>query len=218
MAVIAGLVLLATNWRACRIRPKQLLVMAILGVVGVAMLQYTYLVAVSLLPVGIALLLEYLAVLIVAVVAFFFLKERVKPRLWIAIALVLVGLAVVAQIWDSRLNALGVVMALGAAITLAVYFLVGERQVAATSPRGRVLDRPLRDARLGAVQRMAGYRPWAACRADFLGRQFRGGRRTVLGRAGLDRGCRLVPPVPAVAVRPRPSERDRGGHRRLVGG
>lgn len=134
MMLIAGLVLLITDRRAFRIRPRHLIVMAVLGVIGVALLQYTYLVAVSLLPVGIALLLEYLAVLIVAVVAFFFLKEQVKARLWIAIGLVLAGLAVVAQIWDSRLDTLGVLMALGAAVTLAVYFLVGERQVAATSP------------------------------------------------------------------------------------
>ncbi len=109
MAGIAALVLLVTDRKAFRIRPRQLLVMAVLGVVGVALLQATYAVAVSLLPVGIALLLEYLAVLIVAVVAFFFLKEQVKARLWVAIGLVLVGLAVVAQIWDSQLNTFGVV-------------------------------------------------------------------------------------------------------------
>ena len=60
----------------------------------------------QLLPVGIALLLEYLAVLLVALVAFFFFREKVKARLWAAIGLVLVGLAVVAQVWASTLDAL----------------------------------------------------------------------------------------------------------------
>lgn len=132
--LIAGAILLIIDRKAFRIPPKQIAVMAILGIVGLALLQVTYAYAIQLLPVGIALLLEYLAVLIVALVAFFFLKEKVRPRIWIAVACVLIGLTVVAQIWASTLNGLGVIMALGAAVTLAIYFLVGERQVTATSP------------------------------------------------------------------------------------
>src|SRR3712207_6043243 len=108
--------------------------MVILGVFGVALLQATYAAAVQLLPVGIALLLEYLAVLMVAVIAFFFLKEQVRSRLWVAIGCVLAGLALVAEVWSSRLDPLGVLLALIAAGTLTIYFLVGERQVQATSP------------------------------------------------------------------------------------
>lgn len=132
--LLAGAVLLIVDRSAFRLKPRQIAIMAILGIVGVGLLQASYSVAVQLLPVGIALLLEYLAVLFVAVIAFFFLKEKVKPRLWVAIACVLVGLAVVAEIWASELNGLGVVMALIAAATLTVYFLVGERQVTQTSP------------------------------------------------------------------------------------
>lgn len=132
--IIAGVILLFIDRSAFRLPWKQVGIMAVLGVVGVALLQATYAFAIQLLPVGIALLLEYLAVLIVALVAFFFLKEKVKPRLWIAIGCVLVGLTIVAQIWASTLNGLGVIMALAAAATLAIYFLVGERQVTATSP------------------------------------------------------------------------------------
>jgi drug/metabolite transporter (DMT)-like permease len=98
------------------------------------MLQATYAFAIALLPVGIALLLEYLAVLIVAVVAFFFFKEKVHQRLWIAIACVIVGLVVVAEIWASTLNPVGVVWGLAAAVCLATYFLVGEKQLQTISP------------------------------------------------------------------------------------
>ena len=132
--VIAGAILLVVDRSAFRMPLRQLAVMAILGVVGIALLQVTYAYAIQLLPVGIALLFEYIAVLLVALVAFLFLKERVKPRLWVAIGLVLLGLAVVAQVWASDLDPLGVLFALGAAVTLATYFLVGERQVTATSP------------------------------------------------------------------------------------
>jgi len=116
--IIAGIVLLLIDRSAFRIPLRQV----------------TYAYAIQLMPVGIALLLEYLAVLIVALVAFFFFKERVKARLWVAIGCVVVGLTIVAQIWASNLNPFGVLMALAAAATLSVYFIVGERQVTATSP------------------------------------------------------------------------------------
>lgn len=135
-AMIAAIVLLFANRSAFRVRGKQLLVLAAMGVVGVALLQFTYAVALQFLPVGITLLLEFTAVLMVALVAFFFFHEKVRSRLWVAIALVLVGLAVVAQIWASELNGFGVLMAVCAAVCLATYFLVGERAVRSLSAMG----------------------------------------------------------------------------------
>jgi drug/metabolite transporter (DMT)-like permease len=134
VAVIAGGILLLTNRAAFRLSRRQLLVMALLGVTGVALLQASYAYAIQLLPVGIALLVEYTAVLMVALVAFFFLKEQVKARIWVAIGCVLLGLAVVARVWNSTLNPAGVLLAFVAAVSLTIYFIVGERQVTATSP------------------------------------------------------------------------------------
>lgn len=132
--LISGAVLFVVDRSAFRVTRRQLLVMAVLGVFGVAILQASYAAAIELLPVGIALLFEYTGVLFVALIAYFFLHEQVRARLWIAIVCVLVGLAVVAQVWASSLNPLGIVLALVAAASLALYFLVGERQVGATSP------------------------------------------------------------------------------------
>lgn len=132
--LIAGAVLLATNRRAFRRSGRDLAVLAVLGVTGVALLQYFYAAALRLLPVGITLLLEYTAVLAVAVIAFVFFRERVKARLWVAIGCVLGGLAIVAQLdGGARLDPWAVLVALLAASSLTVYFLVGERLVTATS-------------------------------------------------------------------------------------
>ncbi|MEO8529192.1 MAG: DMT family transporter, partial [Pseudolysinimonas sp.] len=133
-AVLAGVILLITDRAQFRLKPRQLAVMAVLGIAGVALLQASYAAALGLLPVGITLLIEYTAVLMVAVVAFVFFKERVRARLWVAIGLVLLGLTAVARPWEARLDPLGVVFALVAAVTLALYFIVGERQVGRTSP------------------------------------------------------------------------------------
>jgi drug/metabolite transporter (DMT)-like permease len=133
IAVLAGIALLVTNRAAFRINRRQVLVMAILGVAGVALIQWFYAIAISLLPVGIALMLEYGGVLLVALAARFIFKEKVKARIWVAIGAVLVGMAIVAQVWSSSLNGLGILAGSLAAICLAVYFLIGERQVQSTS-------------------------------------------------------------------------------------
>lgn len=134
MCAIAGLALVLIDRRGFRLSRRQVGVMAMLGLVGVALLQATYAFAIQLLPVGIALLFEYLAVLIVPMVALVWFKERVRGRLWVAIGLVLAGMAVVAEIWATTLDGIGMLWGLGAAACLATYFLIGERQVTATSP------------------------------------------------------------------------------------
>lgn len=133
-ALIGGIVLLILSPRSFRLTRRQIVPVTVMGIVGVALLQATYALAVNLLPVGIALLLEYTAVPMVAVVAFFFFKERVRRRLWVSIGFVMAGLAIVAQVWASTLNPVGVLWGLAAALTLATYFLVGERQLQTISP------------------------------------------------------------------------------------
>lgn len=134
VAVIAGCVLLVTGREHFRISRKELGYFALLGVVGVALIQWLYAVAISRLPVGVALLIEYTAVILVALAAWLIFKERVHSRLWLAIAAVIVGLAIVAQVWDSQLDALGAVAATAAAFAYAFYFLAGERGVARRPP------------------------------------------------------------------------------------
>ncbi len=133
-ALVGGAVLLATDRRALRVSRRELLSLAVLGIVGVALMQWLYAVAIGKLPVGIALLIEYTAVLMVAVVGRVFFAEQVKPRLWLAIGCVLVGLAVVAQIWSTDLAPVGLAVAGLAAVALAVYLMLGERLVTRTSP------------------------------------------------------------------------------------
>lgn len=105
------------------------------GVTGVALVQYLYFVAIDRLPVGIALLLEFTAPVLVALFARFVYREPVRGRMWVGIACALGGLALVAQVWDGlTLDVVGVVAALGAAVSLATYFLLGEHSVGSDPP------------------------------------------------------------------------------------
>ncbi|WP_194944101.1 DMT family transporter [Aeromicrobium sp. S22] len=118
-----------------RPRGSALIVVIALGLVGVTGLQLTYNVAIDRLPLGIALLIEYLAPVLVVLWVRFVRKEHVRPRMWGAVALSVVGLAVVGQVWNGiKLDALGVFMALLAAVCFAAYFLIGEHNVGFDDP------------------------------------------------------------------------------------
>jgi drug/metabolite transporter (DMT)-like permease len=125
-AIFAGLVLLATNRKAFRITKREIPLMVFYGIFGIALMQWSYSNAVSLLPISVALLIEYTAIVIVPIVSFVLFKEKVKPRLWLGIGAVLIGLAIVSNVWDSNLNPEGVAWAFMASGCLSIYFLVGE--------------------------------------------------------------------------------------------
>jgi drug/metabolite transporter (DMT)-like permease len=110
-------------------------VIAAFGITGVALVQYLYFVAVDRLPVGIALLLEFTAPVLVALFSRFVYREHLLKRVWLGIACSLGGLALVAEIWDGlTLDTIGVLAALGAAVSLATYFLLGEHSVSSDPP------------------------------------------------------------------------------------
>ena len=95
------------------------------GVVAVAGAQVCFFNAVKYVPVGVALLLEYLGIALV--VAWMWLRHRQRPRaLTVAgMAVVLVGLSFVLDLFGSAdVNLLGVLWGLGAAVGLAGYFVL----------------------------------------------------------------------------------------------
>ena len=132
------LLLVAVLFRRDALRPPPgrlgLLVVAH-GLVGVAALQWTYFVAIDRLPVGMALLLEYQAPILVALWARFVQHERVRPRLWAGLALAWGGLAAATGIWQGlEFDGVGVLAGLGAAVCFAAYFLIGEHGVGRLDP------------------------------------------------------------------------------------
>ena len=132
-ALLMGATMLVIDRTALRLPRRRIVPIVAMGI-AVATLQATYAIAVFILPVGIALLLEYTATLAVALIAYFFLKEHVKTRIWVAIGLVLAGLVVVAEVWNTTLDPIGVVWALLASASLTAYFILGERQTGAMNP------------------------------------------------------------------------------------
>lgn len=105
------------------------------GIIGVALVQYLYFVAINRLDIGVALVIEYTAPVLVALWARFGEKEPVKQRVWFALAITIAGLSMVTNIWGGfTLDSIGVIAASLAAISLAVYFITGEKLVAKRPP------------------------------------------------------------------------------------
>lgn len=128
-----------TRPRALRIRRGEIWILLAYGVLGVAMTQYLYFLALETLPVGIALLIEFTAPIMVALWFHFGLRHQTPRIVWLGLVIALVGLAMVAEIWKGfTLDPLGVAAAFGAAAALAIYFLTGDAQVQRPEPRDAV--------------------------------------------------------------------------------
>jgi drug/metabolite transporter (DMT)-like permease len=126
-AVIAVPALFAMRgrWSAAQ---RNIVLLAGYGLVAVAGAQLCFFNAVQHLSVGVALLLEYLGT--VLVVGWMWLRHGQRPHRLTAIgsAIALVGLALVLDVLgDNHLDPVGVLWGLGAAIGLAVFFVVSAR-------------------------------------------------------------------------------------------
>lgn len=102
--------------------------LAWLGIAGVAVVQFSYFLAVERLPISVALTIQFTGPMLVLLWLRIAHKRRLRPSLYGAVALSVVGSALVVEIYDAGgLDGLGVLFALVAAVTLAVYFIGFER-------------------------------------------------------------------------------------------
>ncbi|GIU94084.1 MAG: permease [Gaiellaceae bacterium] len=121
--------LLAFAPHRLRVGRRELLFLVAFGLVGIALVQWLYFVAIEHLPVGIALLIEFTAPLFIALFARFVYKEHVRRRVWVAALLCLTGLALVVELWHGvAFSTVGVTAAFGGALALAAYVLMAERE------------------------------------------------------------------------------------------
>jgi drug/metabolite transporter (DMT)-like permease len=120
---VPGLMSVRGRWHILR---REGAMVAAYGVIAVAGAQLFYFNAIRTLPVGVALMLEYLG--IVLVVAWMWIRHGQRPRRLTlgGSAAALAGLALVlGVIGHVRLDLVGVLWGLGAGVGLATYFVVG---------------------------------------------------------------------------------------------
>src|SRR6266700_3669877 len=130
---LAGLVLvlLVRAPERLHVRRRELPYLLVFGICGLAFVQWLYFLAIHRLAIGIALLIEYLAPLLVALWARFAYHEPVRRRIWLALAFALAGLALIVNLFGggTSLSTAGVLFALGGAFAYALYVLLAEHVV-----------------------------------------------------------------------------------------
>ena len=132
-----ALILALTDPGRLKVTWRELPFLVVFGITGVAFVQWFYFISIHRLPVGIALLIEYLAPLLVALWARYVLHEDVRRRIWAALAMALVGLSLIVELWgagESALDSLGIAASLAACFAYAAYILMAERGVTRRDP------------------------------------------------------------------------------------
>lgn len=110
-----------------RITRRELPFLIAYGVIAFTLVQYLYFLTISKLNVGIGTLLVFLAPVLVALWFRFGRQHAVSNRIWLAVALTVIGLSMVAQVWRGMtLDPVGVAAGLLCAVALAAYWLLGE--------------------------------------------------------------------------------------------
>ena len=138
--LVMFVVVLASRRAALRIRSwAELRLLAAYGVFGVMLTQFLYFIAIHRIPVGVTLIIEFMAPFLVA----FWMRatkgERLSGRVWLGMCAALAGLVLIAQVWQGfQLDGLGVLASFGAMAALAVYFIMGEAATAAPHHRDAV--------------------------------------------------------------------------------
>jgi drug/metabolite transporter (DMT)-like permease len=98
------------------------------GAVSLAANQLVFTMALSRLSVGVALLLEYLAPVLVALWVRFVQRKEVSGLAWLGIVCTLFGLALVGRVWaDNALDGIGFGLGVLAAATMAARFVLADK-------------------------------------------------------------------------------------------
>lgn len=135
--LVLFVVIAIINRKALRFNSMQeFKLIAMYGVLGVTMTQWLYFVAINLLPVGVALIIEFTSPLMVAVWVKFVWNHHVPRFTWVGLAIAIFGLFLVTQVWQGfTLNPIGLISGFGAAAALSLYFLTGEKILHLDKPR-----------------------------------------------------------------------------------
>ena len=109
---------------------KTMAYFALLGLIGIALCMPILQMAVSYTNSSVAAVMFSCNPVFVTFLAFFLLKEPIKPRHIAALALEILGTVVITSPWNTKLNMTGVALALLSTLLFSLYGVMGKRKVA----------------------------------------------------------------------------------------
>ncbi|MEE1736706.1 EamA family transporter [Streptomyces sp. BE147] len=123
----AALIMLPVAWRHRNLVRERPALLAGFGLFAVAGVQACYFAAISRIPVGVALLVEYLAPALVLGWVRFVRRRPVTRAAALGVVLAVGGLACVVEVWSGlSFDAVGLLLALGAACCQVGYFVLSD--------------------------------------------------------------------------------------------
>ncbi|MFE9122421.1 DMT family transporter [Streptomyces sp. NPDC007172] len=124
----AALVMLPVAWRHRALVLRRPALLAGFGLLAVAGVQACYFASISRIPVGVALLVEYLAPALVLGWVRFVQRRQVTRSAAVGVVLAVGGLACVVEVWSGlSFDAVGLLLALGAACCQVGYFVLSDQ-------------------------------------------------------------------------------------------
>ncbi len=130
--IAAGLLLvwlLIRNPSLLRIERKDIFYFVLLGIIGMAGLQFTYLFAISKIKVAAAILLQYMAPTFIALYSVVFAREKLSLATTLAVIGATLGCYLVVGAYNLNvlsMNRIGIIVGLISAVTFATYSIMGE--------------------------------------------------------------------------------------------
>ena len=114
--------------KSLRAERREIPTLIFYGIFGYAMVQLGYFIGISRgVPLSLVLILEFTAPIWIVLWIKFVRKTEVAKDMWVAIALALFGLILVAKVWQGfAFDLIGTLGAIGAAMALAIYFLMSQ--------------------------------------------------------------------------------------------
>ncbi len=116
--------------RGKRLDRQSVVYFALLGLIGIAICMPVLQMAVSYTNSSVAAVMFSCNPVFVTFLAFFLLKEPIRPRHIAALVLEVIGTVVIISPWDTRLNMTGVFLALLSTLLFSLYGVMGKRKVA----------------------------------------------------------------------------------------
>jgi len=163
---VAGLILSPALVRALRARPgvlrRQWRLIAGFGLCGVAGCQLFFFSALQRMPVAVALLIQYLAPVLLVLLAWVRTRRAPSRVVLLGSLVSVVGLVLVVDISGARFDLLGTLFALAAAVCVGAYFLIAERAGDDMPPLALASAGLLAGAGLIGVLCLTGLMPFAA--------------------------------------------------------
>ncbi|CAB4914344.1 unannotated protein [freshwater metagenome] len=119
---------LLTNYKSLKVKVSELPLLITYSVVGFALVQFGYFIAISRMHVSMALIIEFTAPIWIVLWIKYVRKSYVPKDMWIAVSLAFVGMLLLAQVWEGMtLDTIGVIAAFLDALALATFFVLSEK-------------------------------------------------------------------------------------------